>query len=593
MTFFKNILLRVLAFLRPKLNRVQYIIVIAIGAGLSAGLTAVFLKTGVHFIYTRLTALPVSSLATLLLPTLGLLLTVWVTRRFFRSGLERGIAMVLKCIHLRSSVIPFSHTWSHVLTSSLTVGLGGSAGLEAPIVATGSAIGSNLGRVSELNPAERTLILACGAAAGIAAVFNAPIAGVIFSIEVLLSETVVSYFIPLILASVTGALCSKIILQEDVLLNFALRQHFDYHNVPFYALLGVLGGFVSLYYARTYKSVEGRLHRWKLHPYLKALAAGLLLMLLFLVFPPLFGEGYESIKTVAGAELHAYTSRNSLLQLFTGNWGLILFTGCLVLSKPLAAAITIGGGGNGGNFAPSLFAGAHLGFFFSRIMNASGLVKIPESNFSLVGMAGVLSGVMYCPLTAVFLIAEVTNGYELFIPLMIVSSLSYFIVRSYQPFSMELRKLAADSGVFSRKKEKSLLASMELNDILSAEYETISADRMLRDLVEVIRRSEKNIYAVTGARGKFAGIIELNDVKQYLFRPADFDKLSVKSLMKKPPAILRPGQDMRSVMEQFDLTRSWYLPVISHEGVFLGFVSKTRLFSKYRELLSGQHDLYE
>jgi len=589
----KTIFQSFLAFLRPRLNRVQFVMVIAVLTGLAAGLVAVLLKTLVHFIYSVIAGLSLAGAAYLLFPLLGILITAWIIHRYFRAGLERGIAMVLKSIHLRSSYIPLSHTWAHIVTSSVTVGLGGSAGLEAPIVATGSAFGSNIARVSELSQSERTLIIACGASAGIAAVFNAPIAGVIFSVEVLLSETVVSYFIPLILASVTGALCSKIILKEEALFNFVLKQDFDYHNVPFYILLGVMGGFISLYYARVFRLVEGSIHRWHFNIYLKAIFAGIILLLLLLLFPPLFGEGYGSIKAAAEGHWQAYASGRQLIPFFSDNWGLIVFAALLVLFKPVAAAVTIGGGGNGGNFAPSLFAGAHMGFVFSRLMNHSALVKIPESNFSLVGMAGVLSGVMYCPLTAVFLIAEITNGYELFIPLMIVSSLSYFIARSYQPFSMELRKLAAEGVVYSRKKEKNLLASMRLQDIMSDEYETISADRKLGDLVEIIKQSEKNIFAVTGMRGKFIGIIELNDVKQRIFQPELYQRVSVKAIMKRPPAILRPDQEMHTVMEQFDLTQSWYLPVVNKEGIFMGFISKTRLFNKYRELLSGQDDLYE
>jgi chloride channel protein, CIC family len=583
----------VINYLRTKLSRVQFIMVIATLAGLASGLVAVLLKTLVHYLQHWIAAIPVSRFAYLLFPVLGLLLCVFIIRQFFGGVIEKGIAMVLKAIARKSSFIPLKHTYLHVITSSITVGLGGSAGLEAPIVATGSAVGSNLARISDLNYQERTLVIACGAAAGISAVFNAPIAGVIFAIEVLLAETVVSYFIPLIIASVVGALCSKIILAEASLFNFVLKQNFDYRNVPWYILLGIFAGFISLYYAKTFKAVEGRLHNSTMNAYVKAMIGGALLIGIYFLLPPLFGEGYESIKTVANGTLKTFTDNSRIFSLLNNNWGLIAFTACVVLFKPIAAAITIGSGGNGGNFAPSLFTGSYLGFFFSKLLNNVSWIKIPESNFSLVGMAGVLSGVMYCPLTAIFLIAEITNGYELFIPLMIVSSISFFIVKSYEPFSMEIKKLAMEGQIFTHQKEKNILTSIRLDEMLTDDYQTIPIDKKLKDLVEIIKHSEKNIFAVTDSKGRFAGIVELNDVKQKLFQPEQFDKVSVKSIMKKPSATLQEGQDMHTVMEKFDITQSWYLPVLNKERKFIGFISKTKLFSKYREILAQQGDLYE
>lgn len=567
--------------------------VIATITGLASGLVAVLLKTLVHHLQLWIKEMPVTDFAFLLFPAIGLLITVVIINVFFGGAIEKGIAMVLKAIARRSSFIPLNHTYLHVVTSSITVGLGGSVGLEAPIVATGSAIGSNVSRISELNYQERTLLIACGAAAGISAVFNAPIAGVIFAVEVLLAETVVSYFIPLIISSVVGALCSKIILAEASLFNFVLKQSFDYKNVPFYILLGIFAGFTSLYYARTFKGTEKRVHSWSMKSYSKAAVGGLLLLAIYFVFPPLFGEGYGSVKLVANGTFKSFSDNTGFFSLLGENWGLITFTAFIVLIKPVAAGITIGAGGNGGNFAPSLFAGSYLGFFFSKILNSISWIKIPVGNFSLVGMAGVLSGVMYCPLTAIFLIAEITNGYELFIPLMIVSSLSFFIVKSYEPYSMETKKLAMEGQIFTQKKEKNILTSIRLDDMLQDNYDSISIDKKLKQLVEIIKRSEKNIFAVVDNKGKFAGIIELNDIKQKLFHPDEFDKVSVKALMKRPAAILLQEHDMHTVMEKFDVTQSWYLPVLDSEGKFKGFISKTKLFNKYREILAEQGDLYE
>lgn len=566
---------------------------IATIVGLASGLTAVLLKTAVHRLQRLVESNSINQYSFLFFPVLGLLATVFVVRHFFGGEFEKGIAMVLKSIAGKSSFIPFKHTYLHVITSSLTVGLGGSVGLEAPIVATGSAVGSNVSRISDLNYQERTLLIACGAAAGISAVFNAPIAGVIFAVEVLLVETVVSYFIPLIISSVVGALCSKIILQEASLFNFVLKENFDYKNVPYYILLGILAGFVSLYYARAFKGAEKKIRNWKVNGYFKAIIGGLLLLSIFFVLPPLFGEGYNSVKLVANGSLSSFSDNTTLFTKLGDNWAIIVFTGLIVLLKPIAAGITIGSGGNGGNFAPSLFTGSFLGFFFSKTLNSTSLIKIPEGNFSLVGMAGLLSGVMYCPLTAIFLIAEITNGYELFIPLMIVSSISFFIAKTYEPYSMETKKLALEGQIFTHKKEKNILTSITLDSMLQDNYESISMDKKLGDLVEIIKRSEKNIFAVTDGKLRFAGIIELNDIKQKLFQPDQFEKINVRSIMKKPSAILRQDQDMHSVMEKFDLTQSWYLPVLDKDKKFIGFISKTKLFNKYREILASQGDLYE
>ncbi|MES2892648.1 MAG: chloride channel protein [Bacteroidota bacterium] len=583
----------VINHLRTRLNRMQFIMVIATIVGFTSGIVAVLLKMLVHAVQYWIGLLPVSRYSYLLFPVAGLVLTVYIVRHFFGGFMEKGIAMVLKAVARKSSFVPLAHTYQHIVTSSITVGFGGSAGLEAPIVATGSAVGSNLARITDLNYQERTLLIACGAAAGISAVFNAPIAGVIFAIEVLLAETVVSYFIPLIVSSVMGALCSKIILQEASLFNFLLKQTFDYENVPFYILLGAAAGFISLYYARAFKMVEHKFHDSSLKRYTKALVGGACLAALYFVLPPLFGEGYESIKLVANGTFTSFADNTRFFTLLDENWGMILFTAGVILIKPVAAAITLGSGGNGGNFAPSLFTGAYLGFFFSKLVNSLPWFKIPEGNFSLVGMAGVLSGVMYCPLTAIFLIAEITNGYELFIPLMIVSSISFFIVKSYEPFSMETKKLAMEGQIFTHKKEKNILTSIQLEDILQLQYEAIRIDQTLEDLVEIIKRSEKNIFAVVDKKERFMGIIELNDIKQKLFDPGQYPKISIQSLMKRPPAVLRLNQDMHSVMNKFDVTQSWYLPVLNAENKFVGFISKTKLFNKYREILASHGDLYE
>lgn len=580
---------RIFFFIRNNLSRPQYITLVAVITGLVSGLIAVLLKIIVHYLQKSFSY---GEWYYLFLPATGLILTVFIIKYFFSGILSKGIAMVLKAIAKKSSFIPTSNVYKHVITSSLTVGLGGSAGLEAPIVATGSSYGSFFGRIADLTYQERTLMIACGAAAGIAAVFNAPIAGVIFAVEVLLAETIVSYFIPLMISAVAGVLCSKIILQETILFNFVLKQEFNYINVPYYLLLGVVAGFISLYYARVFKKVENKLHSIQWNIFLKAIVGGGLLATLIFIFPPLFGEGYFNVGELANGNAQNLVASN-LFNLSGSDWSVLIFLGSIMLLKPIATAITLGAGGNGGNFAPSLFVGSFLGFFFSKMANMTGLVKLPESNFSLVGMAGVLSGVMYCPLTAIFLIAEITNGYGLFIPLMIVSSLSFFIVKHFEPFSMELKRLAKDGEVFTHKREQNILTSIELETMLADNYETVSINDNLSQLIVSIKKSEKNIFAVIDEKEKFAGFIELNDIKKLLFEPDKYDKITLRSLTKKPRDIIYNDESMQKVMDKFDSSQTWYLPVLNKEKKFIGFISKTKLFAKYREALSANNDLYE
>ncbi|KIC90961.1 chloride channel protein [Flavihumibacter sp. ZG627] len=578
--------------LRQKTNRLQFMMYAAVITGLIAGLGAVLLKTIVHFLQAWINRPVQHDYIYLVFPIIGLLITVFITNRFFNGYIERGVGMVLRAIARKSAFIPLSDTYKHIITSSITVGLGGSAGLEAPIVATGSAIGSNTARIHGMEYRERSLLLACGAAAGIAAVFNAPIAGVIFAIEILLTETIVSYFIPLMIASVTGALCSRIILQESFLFNFRLREAFDYNNVPFYILLGFAAGFISLYYSRLFKKAEKGVHHMTRNSYARAAVAGILLAAILFLFPPLFGEGYATVSMLANDQA-TQIAEKFFAREYLNDWTLLAFVGAIILLKPVAAGITLGAGGNGGNFAPSLFVGAYLGFFLSRMANNTKWLQLPEGNFSLVGMAGVLSGVMYCPLTAIFLIAEITNGYELFIPLMIVSAISFFIVKHFEPYSMETRQLAIEGQIFTHRKEDNILNQFTAGSFIQDKYDSIGIDNNLADLIVIINKSDRNIFAVTDKDNRYVGIIELNDIKKKIFEPVNHQQIAIKSIVRKAAATIQEEESMKKVMEKMDITQSWYLPVLNKERQFLGFLSKTRIFEKYREALANQADIYE
>ena len=590
--FITGIYRKAISYLRVRFNRIQLMMLLAAITGLASGLVAVLLKIIVHQFQQFVLRDP-ESLQFLIYPVLGLLLTTLVIRFFFRSAMEKGIAMVLRSVARRSSFIPSVNNYYHVITSSLTVGLGGSAGLESPIVATGSSLGSTVGRLSGISYQERTLLIACGAAAGIAAIFNAPIAGIIFAIEILMAETIVSYFIPLVVSAVVGVLCSKIILAESTLFNFYLSESFNFKNIPGYILLGILSGFIALYYARIFKAVENRLKGWNSNIYLKAISGGLLLVLMYIFLPPLFGEGYDTVRFLANGNPEQIQARTGLLKSLTAEWRLLVLALFIILFKPVAAAVTIGSGGNGGNFAPSLFTGAYLGFFFARLLNTTGWFRLPESNFSLVGMAGVLSGVMYAPLTAVFLIAEITNGYGLIIPLMVVSIMSYFIVKHFEPYSMELKKLANEGEVFTHSKDKNILSVIGMETILEKDFIVLKPEQKLRDFAELIRTGSRNIFAVTDSKDRLLGLIGLQDVRQNLFRQDLYDVLAIETMMKKPPAIIMPGESIKSVMNKMDATGSWYLPVTDANKKLCGFVSKTRIYEKYREVLSQQQDLFD
>jgi len=577
-------------WVRANVTRVQFIILLAVATGLIAGLAAVLLKLMVHELQQFLANRYRFSFFYLLFPAVGILLTACVIHYFFEGKMEKGLAMVLKNIATRSSYIGSRHTYMHMITSCLTVGFGGSAGLEAPIVATGSAIGSNVGRVNYMIYRERTLLIACGAAAGISSVFNAPIAGVIFAIEVLLTETIVSYFIPLIIASVTGVLCSKIILNETILFNFVLKESFDYHNVPFYILLGIGGGFISLYYARVFRGTEHNLDGMKFSFWKRALIAGGLLTFLYFLFPPLFGEGYESVKNLAYGNPEGLTRNSFILNAFPESWELLVFTGLIVLMKPIAAGITLGGGGYGGNFAPSLFTGAFWGFFFSKAVNTTGWLKLPENNFTLTGMAAILSGVMYCPLTAIFLIAEITNGYELIIPLMLVSSLSFFIVKQYQPFSMDIRDLAKSGKVFTHEKEKNILQSLELPAVTDTGFYRISETTTLAEVRNKLENSEQPIVVVTSEEGELLGWVGWKQVSS-AFRDQALGLLA-GDIAEKPTITIPETASVVEVMRVYENHKNTILPVVNGERKFVGIVSTQLLLEKYREVLKDHRDLY-
>ena len=576
-----------LKWLHDRLTHSQFLILSGILAGMSAGLAGVAHKALVHYIQQSITQdyhLPYQLLFYLIFPVIGIVATVLVVRYFFGGKEDKGIPNVLGAIAQKSSFIAPRKMYSQIVQSAITIGFGGSAGLESPIAVTGSAIGSNYARTYRMNYKDRTLLLAAGGAAGIAAAFDAPIAGVMFAIEILLVGVVFSDFIPLIIAAVCGALLSKMILGNDIILHFQLREPFDYRNVPLYIALGVMAGFYSRYYMVTAHRIQAFLQGRFRNKILLGLGGGLMLSALCFLMPPLFGEGYMSVKTLVDQSAPALMA-NTLFHRFSGNnWIVLAFVGLVCLSKVFATTITISSGGNGGNFAPSLVAGAFLGYFFALLCELLHLPHIPVANFAIVGMAGAMSGILYAPLTSIFLIAEATGGYDLFIPLMMVSTISYLIVKRFSPVSLDVKQLVDAGQIFSRRYDRNLLSLLRTHDIIEKDILLISPDATLRALVERIKASKRNMFGVVNERQELEGVVMLDDVREVMFNSAMYDNTYVRQLMKAPPARIDVNESMESVMKKFDETQAWNLPVIRGDK-FLGFISKSGLLNSYRQLL--------
>ncbi|MBL7817363.1 MAG: chloride channel protein [Saprospiraceae bacterium] len=578
--------------IKNRLSPKQFEIVVAIIVGLSAGFLAVILKTIVHYIHKCLSINhAVSHFETpymIFFPLVGILLTVLFVQKVLKGDLGRGVSNILYEIAQKSALVKRHKIFSHIITSSLTVGFGGSAGLEAPIVITGSAVGSNIATQFRLGYRERSLFLGCGAAAGIAAVFNAPIAGVMFAMEVLLSEVTISSFIPLIISAACGGLYSKI-LNENTLFAFQNQKDFHYTNTPFYILLALVCGIISLYYIRISHTVSLLFKKLPLSIWGKAVVGGVGLALFIYIFPSLFGEGYDSIRSIADGKANVVFQNSMFSDVAKNDGWLIAFIGAIVLIKPVATSFTLSSGGNGGNFAPSLFVGTYLGYVFSHSCNKLFNWQLPETNFAIVGMAGILSGVMYAPLTGIFLIAEVTGGYDLIIPLMIVSTLSHVFVRTFEPYSLEVRSMIDKGEVFSRDKDRNILLLLKTSNLIETDIKTINPTATLRQLTELIKNSQRNIFAVINADNQLEGIITLDDVREVMFQTTLYDTMTVRQLMHEPPAVVRVNESMSEAMKKFDMTEAWNLPVVDEGNVYIGFISKSSVFSKYRTQLMAMN----
>ncbi len=580
---------RGISWIHEKLNEKQFLIFSSVLVGISAGLAAVLLKLLVHFIRLyiiedRFLKLDLKYLY-LLLPVIGIGLTVFIVQKFFKGKLYRGNVNILHSIAKKGSFLPFEQMYSHIITSGLTVGFGGSAGLESPIVSTGAAIGSNYSKRYKLNYKDRTLLLAAGAAGGIAGAFNSPIAGVLFALEVVLVDINITAFIPLLIAAASGALLSKIILNENMLLYFRLKQPFNYYNVPLYIILGLLAGIISLYYVNFFDAIETKFRKVK-SKYARWIIGGVLLVILFAFFPSLFGEGYDSIKSLSELKPELLFRHSIIASHITNPWAVLLFILAAMLLKAFAAGVTLGSGGNGGNFAPSLFVGAYLGFIFALLLQLLGFNNIPVANFTIVAMSGILSGVFHAPLTAIFLIAEITGGYELIIPLMLVSSISYIVVKNFHPISLDVKKLLKKGTIISDDKDTSILGKIDIKSMIENDFSIIHPEDNLRSIVESIKNSRRNTFPVVNKNNKLVGIIQLDNIRQEMFNQELYDKIIAKELMYEVTTKIKISEDIFAIMKKFEESGQWNLPVIEN-GIYVGFLSKSSILSKYRDELMG------
>ncbi|GAB2692630.1 chloride channel protein [Mucilaginibacter koreensis] len=567
-------------------NQRNFLIYCSVIVGLLGGLAAITLKYLVQLmedVGRRIVTQSSFPILYILLPSLGILLTVVYQHLVNKDTMEKGIGSILANIKRNKANIRYNNIYSHSISSSLTVGFGGSSGLEAPIVCTGAAIGSNFGRLFNLSAYEKTVLLAAGASAGIAAVFNSPIAGVLFSLEILLGEITIPTFIPLLIASATGVVVAKALNSRQLF--HLVTEGWMMSALPFYLILGLLSGWLSVYITKVAEYLEKGI-LLKYNRYVRALAGGLILGAIILLFPPLLGEGYHYVQEALNGNLDALKEGFLFADWLTHPWIMIVFILALVLIKIVATGITLGSGGNGGTFAPTMFIGAFLGLLVAYTVNQTGVIHLSVSNFIAVGMAGALSGVLHAPLTAIFLIAEITGGYVLFIPLMIVSAISYIISRMFNEHNMYWHALIHEKHIYPDH-DYGMLNAINLQSIIKTDYVSVSRDTPVTDFYKILAESKANIFAVTNTDGKLEGVIWLDEIRKQLF-DANLAKAKVADIMVQPPAVVDYQQPVSTVMEMFDVMDVWRLPVIK-EGKFIGFISKSNLLNTYRQVLIRQH----
>ncbi len=566
-------------------------ILLSLAIGVISAIAAYLLKNAVHYTHHYVSHAFHNSAFNwgyLIFPIIGITITVLFIKLFVKDNIGHGVARILYSIARKQGRIKPHNMWSSIVTSAITIGFGGSVGAEAPIVLTGSAIGSNVGTLLRLNHKSMIILIGCGAAAAIAGIFKAPIAGVIFTMEVLMLDLTMASLIPLLISAVTAASLSHVLLGNDVLFHFPTSNAFDLHNIPWVILLGVASGFVSLHFTRSVYWVENKLESlgtW----YTRLAFGGIILSILIFLFPSLYGEGYDTISDLINGNTASVVENTLVSKWHDLHYVLLLYLLAVMLFKVFATSITTGAGGVGGIFAPSLFMGGVTGFWLGRFLNGFGL-NINESNFVLVGMAGVMSGVLHAPLTAIFLIAEITNGYNLFLPLMMTSVISYLTIMLFEKHSLYHKRLATSGELLTHHKDKNVLTLMRLQSVIEKDFDPVRPEYTLGELVKVISKSKRNLFPVLDKNEKLIGIVLLDDIRNLMFRPEKYEEFTVERLMSRAPGSVCISKSMDDVMHEFERTNAWNLPVLDEEGRYIGFVSKSKIFNAYRKVLVHYSD---
>jgi len=586
-------LLRILRSIPVSLRRIpekRLLIIIALVVGVLCGLAAVVLKLMVdnlaHF---------VSGLSTgnwnfvyLVLPGLGMLVSFLLVRYVIKRDVGHGVTKVLLAVSKNESKIEPRQTWASLLTSAVTIGFGGSVGAEAPIVYTGAAIGSNMARLMKMSYKNMTILLGCGAAGAVAGIFKAPLAGVLFTLEILLFNISMTSILPLLLSSVSATVVSYIFLGQEP--SFAAKLlPFSMGNIPFYVILGFFCGAVSLYFTRTTLSLEDRIKNIS-NPYKRWILCAIGLGLLIFLFPPLYGEGYSSINLLLSGSDSLLDEFSVFSYLGDSPWVLLVFVTCILFFKVFAMTFTNAGGGVGGTFGPTLFIGGIAGFVMARFANLLGF-SVPEPNFVLVGMAGTMAGVMQAPLTAIFLIAEISGGYELLIPLILTSAISFAFSRSIEPYSIYTKRIAKKGELLTHDSDQAVLTLLKLSDVIENDFKCVKVEDTLGDLVKTVSESTRNIFPIVDSKGRFQGFVELGDIRSKMFDRSQYDRLHVWNFLKQAPEYVYIDDHMDTVMKKFEVTGAWNLPVIGRDRKYYGFVSKSKIFNSYRKQLQQvSHD---
>ncbi len=587
MKFILNIVHHISIWREQNISHQNFILILSIFIGFVSAIAAIILKNVVHYTAYLLhnTFTPDNyNYLFLIFPTIGITLTVIFVKYGIKAKISHGVSRILWAISQNKGKIDRHNTWSSLVASTLTVGFGGSVGLEAPIVYTGSAIGSNIASAFKLDTRSRILLLACGSAGAMAAIFKAPIAAIVFAIEVLMIDLTTASLLPLLLSSVAGTTLSFFLLGNSVMFSYTITTGFKIENIPFYILLGGFTGIIAIYFTKTSGYIESLFKKIS-SSRKKIIIGGMLLSVLIFVFPLLYGEGYDSINAILNGQGDAIIFNSLFWDYRNNSWIFLLFLLLVLFFKVIAMATTNGAGGVGGIFAPSLFMGGIAGYFVAMFLKIVFNIDVPVENFVLAGMAGVMSGVMHSPLTAIFLIAELTSGYQLFIPLMITSAISFITIIPFEPHSLYTKRLAARGELITHHKDKAALSQISIIKIIETNFSTINKEMTLREFVTVIAKSKRNIFPVIDQKNRFLGLVAIDEIRDVIFNTELYDNLYVKDLMIKPETSITPDESMQEVVKKFRITGYYNMPVIEKTGIYVGFISRANLYTNYKDII--------